>query len=136
MSLHPSPICLNVAQDSIQRHNLLAVRQSDRIDPEEHKPAKNPRKGRQMLSASALLRIAFGIRLLDPVKRRKRKAGRRDFKNPQGMSARACAEVFSSNHTHVQKCRNAVSAWLVERQEEVATVALGDAKDQVRFLPT
>ena len=114
----------------------MAVRQSDRIDPDEQKRAKNPRKGRQMLSGSALLRLAFGLRLFDPVKKRGRKRGRYDQKNPQGMSAQACAEIFSASHAHVQTCRNAVSAWIIERQEEVANLALGDADDKACLLLT
>ena len=136
LRLHRPPrfhdLCICV-QDSLRRHNIMAVRQSDRIDPDELKRAKAPRKGRQMLSGSALLRLAFGLRLFDPVKKRARttaKRGRYDQKNPQGMSARACAEVFSAGHTHVQNCRNAVSAWIIERQEEVAKLALGDADDR------
>ena len=108
----------------------MAVRQSDRIDPDEQKRAKNPRKGRQMLSGSALLRLAFGLRLFDTVKKRGRKRGRYDQKNPQGMSAQACAEIFSASHAHVQNCRNAVSAWIIERQEEVANLALGGCRRQ------
>ena len=104
----------------VDRHNILAARRGDTIELDEKeqfvKKKQKRRRGKQALQASAILRLCFGFRLFDPPKKRTRIKSKSS--NPHGASARICAEVFSASHTHVQHCRNAVSKWIVARQDE------------------
>ena len=101
--------------ERIDLHNADSFRGAELIHVDERKPQKVKGRGNyKKILPGGILMLCFNMRGRTHRRRMRSKA---PTPNPTCSAARTVAEVAGMSHTHVQHCRNAMSAFVIQRQK-------------------
>eukprot|EP00969_Alexandrium_andersonii_P106882 4714845-Alexandrium_andersonii.AAC.1 len=132
-------------RERIDLSNRAALRPGHLIDVNEKRRVPIKGRGRyKQFTGNTLIRVCFGLRLFihsgfsASRKRLTGKGGKRghsqlqnDPSNPTAAATRTVASSLGSSHAYIQRCRNAMAAYILQHEREFCKQSSGRVAHEV-----